>query len=134
METFRAAFMAKWGVVPWLQTYRQMCIREQEAGDFQAALWWAERGIAIYASDAARAEAVADLAERASEYRAHLAEPPHVKKLRSAASASEHQAAASVTERLRCTKCGQQFERTRTRGRTPSRCPACRHGAPTESR
>jgi hypothetical protein len=72
METIRSAFMAKWGVVPWLETYRQMCIRLQKDGNHADALRWAERGLAVYGANAARAEAVEDLTERAEHYRAEL--------------------------------------------------------------
>jgi hypothetical protein len=47
MDSTRAAFMAKWGQVPVLELYRQMAIRQQRAKNFEQALWWAERGIAI---------------------------------------------------------------------------------------
>jgi hypothetical protein len=47
MDGIRAAFMAKWGRLPVLETYRQMAIRQQKARNFEQALWWAERGIAI---------------------------------------------------------------------------------------
>jgi hypothetical protein len=48
MDTIRQALMAKWGQLSWLETYRQMAIRQQKAKNFEQALWWAERGIAIY--------------------------------------------------------------------------------------
>jgi hypothetical protein len=44
MESIRAAFMAKWGQVPVLETYKQMAIRQWKAKNFKQALWWAERG------------------------------------------------------------------------------------------
>lgn len=72
MQALRRAFIAKWGVVPVLTTYRQMCVRKMKAQKVAEALWWAERGIAVYGSDAARAEAVEDLKERAAEYRSKL--------------------------------------------------------------
>jgi HIRAN domain len=40
MESIRAAFMAKSGQVPVLETYRQMAIRQQKAKNFEQALWW----------------------------------------------------------------------------------------------
>lgn len=51
VSSIRAAFMAKWGQVPVLETYRQMAIRQQKAKNFEQALWWAERGIALYGTD-----------------------------------------------------------------------------------
>lgn len=38
MERIRAAFMAKWGKVPWVHTYKQMCIRLAKSKRFQEAL------------------------------------------------------------------------------------------------
>jgi hypothetical protein len=72
MDDIRQAFMTEWGQVPVLETYRQMAIRQQKAGDFEQALWWAERGIAVYGNDAVRLEAVEDLQHRATAYRAKL--------------------------------------------------------------
>jgi len=41
-----------------------MAIRQAKARSFEQALWWAERGIAVYGSDAARPDAVDDLKKR----------------------------------------------------------------------
>jgi hypothetical protein len=67
MDGIRAAFMAKWGRLPVLETYKQMAIRQQKARNFEQALWWAERGIAIYGTDGARPDAVEDLQKRAGQ-------------------------------------------------------------------
>ncbi|HVK20736.1 MAG TPA: HIRAN domain-containing protein [Actinokineospora sp.] len=64
MGAICAAFMAKWGKVPLLDTYRQMAIRQQKAKDWSACLWWAERGLALYGNAAAREDAVEDLLKR----------------------------------------------------------------------
>ncbi len=72
MDGIRAACMAKWGQVPLLELYRQMAIRQQKAHDYGQALWWAERGLAIYGNDAARPDAAEDLQRRAASYRAKL--------------------------------------------------------------
>lgn len=64
MDTIRAAFIGKWGKVPVLETYRQMAIRKQKQKDWQACVWWTDRGLALYADDAAREEAVEDLLKR----------------------------------------------------------------------
>jgi hypothetical protein len=58
--------------VPVLETYRQMAIRQQKAHDFRQALWWAERGLALYGDNCARPEAVDDLRQRASQYKTKL--------------------------------------------------------------
>jgi hypothetical protein len=76
MDSIRPAFIAKWGQVPVLETYRQMAIRQQGAKDFKQALWWAERGIAIYGTDCARPEAVEDLQKRADYFRGKLNPQP----------------------------------------------------------
>jgi hypothetical protein len=64
MATMRAVFMSKWGKVPRLDLYRQMAIRQSKAHDWNAALWWSERGLAVYGEDAAREAAVEDLTKR----------------------------------------------------------------------
>lgn len=72
MESICEAFIVKWGNVPSLHTYKQMCIRLAKAKDFETALWWAERGLALYGERAAREDAVADLQKRADAYRVRL--------------------------------------------------------------
>ncbi|MEX2420918.1 MAG: hypothetical protein WD670_03780, partial [Actinomycetota bacterium] len=72
METVREAFMVKWEMIPWLHTYKQMCIRLAKAKEYEQALWWAERGLAIYGENSGRPEAVEDLQKRAESYRAKL--------------------------------------------------------------
>ena len=119
MDDIRQAFMTEWGEVPLLETYRQMAIRQQKAGDFEQALWWAERGIAVYGDDAARPEAVEDLQHRAAAYRAKLApasqrSPAHVPMY-----------GQPQIETLKCSACGREFRRDRVRGRKPMRCPEC---------
>jgi len=74
MDGIRQACLAKWGKVPLLETYRQMAIRQQKADNYNQALWWAERGIALYGNDGARPEAVEDLRSRAAKYQAKLAD------------------------------------------------------------
>jgi hypothetical protein len=119
MENIRQAFMTEWGEVPFLEIYRQMAIRQQKAGDFGQALWWAERGIAVYGGDAARPEAVEDLRRRVAAYKAKLAP------------VSQHSRAhlpvtgQPQSETLRCSECGRDFQRNRMRGRKPMRCPEC---------
>lgn len=120
MGDLRAAFIAKWGQVPLLVTYKQMCIRQQKAGRLEEALLWAERGVAVYGSDAARPEAVIDLRERAESYRAKLAPKVRLTRPRKAVVATE-----SAIETLLCRTCGRRFERIRTRGRKPHSCLEC---------
>jgi hypothetical protein len=73
MQSIRDAFMLKWGKIPWLHTYKQACIRLAKAKEFEQALWWAERGLAVYGQDAGRPDAVEDLRKRAEAYRTRLA-------------------------------------------------------------
>lgn len=119
METIRTAFMGKWGQIPWLHTYKQMAIRHQKTHHLEDALWWAERGLAIYGENAARADAVEDLRKRAESYRAKLAQakprPPRPR-----------QPEEPEMEALTCANCGREFQRVRTRGRKPTLCPECR--------
>lgn len=75
MQAIRDAFIAKWGMIPWLHTYKQACIRLAKAKEFEQALWWAERGLAVYGENAGRPDAVEDLRKRAEDYRAKLARP-----------------------------------------------------------
>jgi hypothetical protein len=72
MDGIRQACVDKWGAVPVLETYRQMAIRQQKAHDFRQALWWTQRGLALYGDNCVRPEAVDDLRQRASQYKAKL--------------------------------------------------------------
>jgi hypothetical protein len=120
MDSIRVAFLTKWGQVPVLELYRQMAIRQQKAKDFAQALWWAERGIAIYGADCARPEAVQDLQKRADYCRGKLNPQPRPARPRPV------RAEQVEMEVLICGACGRQFERTRVRGRKPNHCPECR--------
>jgi tetratricopeptide (TPR) repeat protein len=120
MDGIRAAFMAKWGQVPVLETYRQMAIRQQKAKNFEQALWWTERGIAIYGTDCARADAIEDLQKRAGSYRAKLNPQPRPSRPRAV---RPNQPEVEV---LTCGTCGREFQRTRMPGRKPLHCPECR--------
>jgi hypothetical protein len=119
MDGIRQAFVTKWGQVPVLETYRQMAIRQQKAKNFEQALWWADRGLALYGESAARPEAVEDLRQRSAIYRAKLVPPTRTP--RSRAPAPEH----VEMETLNCVTCGCDFQRVRVRGRKPMRCPRC---------
>jgi HIRAN domain len=120
MDGIRVALMAKWGQVPVLELYRQMAIRQQKAKHFEQALWWAERGLAIYGTDGARPEAVDDLEKRAASYRAKLNPQPRPSR------PSAVRVNLPEVEVLTCSNCGREFQRTRQRGRKPLHCPECR--------
>jgi hypothetical protein len=139
METIRDAFMAKWGKVPLLETYRQMAIRQQKQRDWNACVWWAERGLALYGNDAAREDAVEDLLKRRNralsklETQARPKEHNHSNARISAALGQKPDAPPTApagvlaeTEILVCSRCGTSFERVRVRGRKPLLCPDCR--------
>jgi hypothetical protein len=120
MDSIRAAFMAKWGQVPVLEIYRQMAIRQQKAKNFEQALWWAERGVAIYGSDCTRPEVIEDLRKRADHLRAKLNPPSQPSRPRALRPQQPE------IEVLICAACGREFQRTRVRGRKPIHCPECR--------
>jgi hypothetical protein len=142
METICEAFVAKWGKVPLLDTYRQMAIRQQKKKDWEACKWWAERGLALYGNRAARQEAVEDLIKRCNRAIAKLestATPRQQTQLE-----DPHRAVVAATplggmpdisdshaelEILVCQECGCGFERMRVRGRKPTLCPPCRSAA-----
>lgn len=119
MDSIRSAFLAKWGRIPWLETYKQMCIRLAKADRPGDALWWADRGIAIYGDNAARPEALEDLRTRAATYRAKLARPTP-RPLTPIVSPEPK------SETLHCVNCGRTFQRPRARGRKPTTCVECR--------
>lgn len=115
----REALLAKFGVLPLIDTYKQSAIRHQKQHDWGTALLWAERGLAVYGDDAARPEAVADLEKRAGRYRDKL-RPSEPKP------AHPRPAPAATHETLTCATCGTEWEREIQRGRKPHECPECR--------
>ncbi len=120
MEVIRAALVEKFGCVPVIDLYRQAAIRCQKTRDWDGARAWAARGLTVYGTQAARPEAVADLQKRLAHAEAKLSTPAKAPAARSAVTADV------VLETLTCVDCTQAFERPRTRGRKPQRCPACR--------
>jgi tetratricopeptide (TPR) repeat protein len=125
MDGMREALLAKFGVVPLLDTYRQMAVRHQKAKDWAEALRWAQRGLALYGDDAARPEAVEDLNKRAAAYSARLA-GAMAGAPRQPIVADRVTAPKAITETLTCEGCGANWDRAVTRGRKPRLCPACR--------
>lgn len=124
MNGIREALLVKFGKVPLLETYRQMAIRQQKAKKWPDAIWWAERGLALYAQNAARPEAVDDLERRLAAYRAKLStvDRPGSQSIRATSELVE----GSAIETLICANCGRQFDRPVARGRKPKHCPSCR--------
>jgi predicted Zn-ribbon and HTH transcriptional regulator len=142
MERICETFMAKWGKIPLLDTYRQMAIRQQKKKDWEACKWWAERGLAVYGKRAAREEAVEDLIKRRNRAIAKLEsaaiprQQVKSKDTRRPVVAATRAGGMSGTtgldaelEVLICQQCGHHFKRMRARGRKPTRCPACRTAA-----
>jgi hypothetical protein len=133
MTVLRAALHAKFGSVPIIEMYRQAAIRCQKAHDWPRMRVWAERGLAVYGSEAARPEAVADLEKRLAYADAKLCAPvarrttPAREGTRGPSRPTENE-----LETLICAECGAAFDRIRTRGRKPHRCPECR-GVPETS-
>lgn len=64
MVAISGALFEKFGRIPVLDTYRQAAIRAQKARNWQSVQRWAQRGIDMYANNAARPEAVDDLQKR----------------------------------------------------------------------
>jgi hypothetical protein len=138
METICQAFIAKWKKVPLLETYRQMAIRQQKQRDWNACVWWTERGLALYGNNAAREDAVEDLLKRRNRALSKLEAPanPMERKVSTASisvalaersEAALHQTAGvGATEVLVCARCTTSFERVKVRGRKPLLCPDCR--------
>jgi hypothetical protein len=124
MDTIRDALLSKFGKVPVLETYRQMTIRQQKIKNWQRAIWWAERGLALYGERAARQESVDDLRKRLAAYQAKLsvaASPTQKAEPKPTAKAADGE-----IEILICGTCGVSFERAVVRGRKPKNCPDCR--------
>lgn len=128
MASIRSAVHEKFGSVPVIEMYRQAAIRCQKSRDWRRVRFWAERGLAVYGADAARPEAVADLHKRVAYADAKIAAGNSA---RSGARVARSVSTASTTSRaakevLMCSSCGAGFERLRSRGRKPLRCPSCR--------
>lgn len=125
MEVLGPALLEKFGAVPVIGTYRQAAIRCQKARRWSDMQTWASRGLAVYGTDAARPEAVEDLHKRLAYAEAKLANPAKAIKIDGNGSGPNGRSPVTSIETLTCAACGADFERVRTRGRKPSRCPAC---------
>jgi hypothetical protein len=101
-------------------------IRCQKAKQWETAREWAQRGLDVYADQAARPEAVEDLHKRIAYAAEKLEAATRPKPQRPRTSTVMVSATASKTETLICTVCSASFERVRTRGRKPHACPSCR--------
>jgi hypothetical protein len=128
MGRIRQACIEKWGEVPHLDTYRQMTIRQQKARNLEQALWWAERGIALYGDQARWQESVEDLRHRAATYRSKLgqAAPPVLSPHRQRARHLRHRARGTGLAAERPASRSQRD----ARGRLGVTEPDCRALAP----
>lgn len=75
METIIPRLKEEIGGIPGLPTYKQAAIMQQKAHDFEGALWWAERGLALYGDETLRPDYVEDLQKRVDKYRKKLEGP-----------------------------------------------------------
>jgi HIRAN domain len=124
MDGIRDALLAKFGEVPVLETYRQMAMRQQKVEDWQRAIWWAERGLALYGGQAAWPESVDDLRNRLAAYQSKLTAPATPG--RKATPNPDTPPTSPTIEVLVCEACGSSFDRVVVRGRKPKNCPGCR--------
>jgi hypothetical protein len=121
MDRIAPALLAKFGAMPLLETYKQQCVRQQKAKDFARGLWWAERGLALYAEAAASQDWTDDLRKRRSTFQAKLSAPAP----RPRPASAEQVQVTGELEVLTCTQCGCTWERVRVSGRKPRLCPSC---------
>jgi hypothetical protein len=125
MDAITVELRAKLGSLPLFETYRQAAIRHQKAKDWNAVVWWTERGIALYGTNAGVAGAVEDLEKRRAHARAKITAAPG-RPTTASVTAPAQVDASVIVEVLVCTICGSNFDRVRTRGRKPSACADCR--------
>jgi hypothetical protein len=142
MPELRRALVAKFDGVPLVETYRFASIRHAKSSDWEAAIGWCERGLAIYAEEAIRADAIEDLQARAARCWRRL-HPDHPAAEAHRAPANEDaltgidpygsdtafvvpRRTVGAVEVLTCQRCGSPFERAVVRGRKPHLCPECR--------
>jgi hypothetical protein len=121
MEAIRAALLARFDGIPFLETYRQMCIRQQKLHDWSEASRWAERGLALYGEEALRAEWPDDLRNRAAKAKEKLVPRPLVR-----TPTAHLPRSGTETEDLVCRRCQATFTRVVLPGRKPTLCPTCR--------
>jgi hypothetical protein len=136
MPAIVAAFLAKWAMVPRLELYHQMTIRQQKRHDWAECLKWVSRGLDMYAVKPARQDAVEDLLKRRTRAQAKIAalnakadNPSPSKSTADRSPKAPTPEGVPQLERLICARCQSSFARPRTRGRKPQLCPSCRTGA-----
>jgi hypothetical protein len=70
--TIRAAMINKWGKLPNLVVYKKSAIRHSKYKEFEKALAWAEKGLAVYGTDAFKEEWTLDLQKRVVTLKARI--------------------------------------------------------------
>lgn len=126
MDLIRPALVAKFNCLPLLETYKQATIRFSKAGALDRALWWANRGVEVYAADAHDQAWIADLQKRAAVLEAKIERSTRgTVPAKTPRSGSNPRPPKDAMETLVCRVCGSEFTRVRTRGRKPERCPTC---------
>lgn len=121
MEAIRPALFARFDGIPFLETYRQMCIRQQKLHDWNEVGRWAERGLALYGEESLQAEWPDDLRSRAARAKEKLAPRPRVR-----TPTAHLPRSGTETEDLVCRQCQATFTRVVLPGRKPTLCPTCR--------
>lgn len=73
LETsIRTAMINKWGKLPNLVVYKKSAIRHSKYKEFEKALAWAEKGLAVYGIDAFKEEWTLDLQKRVVTLKARI--------------------------------------------------------------
>ena len=72
MDSIRPLLIESVGGVRFLPTYKQVAIMKSKARDIENALWWVERGLALYGTEGTRDDVVEDLRQRATKFRVAL--------------------------------------------------------------
>jgi hypothetical protein len=121
MEAIRPALLARFDGIPLLETYRQMCIRQQKLHDWSEVSRWAERGLALYGEQSLQADWPDDLRSRAAKAKEKLVPRPRVR-----TTTAHLPKSATETEDLVCRRCQTTFTRVVLPGRKPTLCPTCR--------
>jgi hypothetical protein len=70
--TIRAAMIDKWGKLPNLVVHKKSAIRHAKYKEFDKALAWAEKGLAVYGNDAFKEEWTLDLQKRVVTLKARI--------------------------------------------------------------
>jgi hypothetical protein len=126
MGTICEALRQRLGVIPLLEVYRQVAIRQTRVRNWEAVRHCCDRGLYFYGPNPYRPEFADDLAKRREKALAKLEAASRPPAVQPAGTKPGAYGGEAVMEQLLCAACGASFERVRTRGRKPMTCPACR--------